>query len=306
MPALDPGSPVHFIIPAQSLLRYVSTYYFFRIETGDEEQEDLLHPEGGSAHFTLSGSSRGNIVTEPPLPTPAANVTGPTGKASRIFCKSMFLAGIGILPLGWHRLIKTPADRWANRVGDLSHPEFSVFKEIWDRLQGMSEPEEMAALFDSILMRSVQQPDPLETDIENIHEVLADPNISSVADLADATGIVQQRLERLCRRIFGFPPKRLLRRQRFLRTLGSVMLDPDLKWTAALDDQYFDQAHFNRDFQEFMGMSPSQYLAMPRPISIPSTLARASQVGHPLQALQGPGLSEQPSASRLAFGSESR
>ncbi|MGH8336727.1 MAG: helix-turn-helix domain-containing protein, partial [Gammaproteobacteria bacterium] len=117
-------------------------------------------------------------------------------------------------------------------------------------------------------------------------------DISSVADLADATGISQQRLERLSRRVFGFPPKRLLRRQRFLRTLGTVMMDPELKWTAALDDQYFDQAHFNRDFQEFMGMSPSGYLAMQRPISIASTLARAEHIGHPLQALQGPGLSE--------------
>jgi AraC-like DNA-binding protein len=226
------------------------------------------------------------------MPTPAANVTGPTGKASRIFCKSMVLAGIGILPLGWHRLIKAPADRWANRVGDLEHPEFSLFKKIWDEMQGLSDPEQMAALFDGLLLRAIDRHDPLEKDIEDIHEALADPDISSVVDLADATEISQQRLERLCRKVFGFPPKRLLRRQRFLRTLGNVMLDPDLKWSAALDDQYFDQAHFNRDFQEFMGMSPSQYLAMPRPISIPSTLARASQVGHPLQALQGPGLSE--------------
>jgi methylphosphotriester-DNA--protein-cysteine methyltransferase len=293
MSSLGQSAPVHFIMPAQPLLRYVSTYYFFRIDTvGDQEQEDLLHPEWGSAHFTLSGSSRGNIVTEPSIPTPAANVTGPTGKASRIFCKSMVLAGIGILPLGWHRLVNAPADRWANRVGDLDHPEFVHFRKIWEALQGIIEPEQIAALFDGVLLRLIDRVDPLEKDIEDIHEALADPSISSVVDLAAATGIGQQRLERMCRRVFGFPPKRLLRRQRFLRTLGSVMLDPDLKWTAALDDQYFDQAHFNRDFQEFMGMSPRQYLAMPRPISIAATLARAAQVGHPLQALQGPGLSE--------------
>lgn len=294
MSALIDNNPVSFIMPAQSLLRYVSTYYFFRIDTGDkDEQEDLLHPEWGSAHFTLSGSSRGNIVTEPLLPTPIANVTGPTGKASRIFCSSMFLVGIGILPLGWYRLIKAPADRWANRVGDLEEvPEFSLFREIWQQMQGLTDPEEMAALFDGMLIRAINGPDPLENDIESIHSALANPDISSVADLSDATGIGQQRLERLCRRVFGFPPKRLLRRQRFLRTLGNIMLDPDLKWSAALDDHYFDQAHFNRDFQEFMGMAPRQYLAMPRPISIPATLARASQVGHPLQALQGPGLSD--------------
>ncbi len=290
MSPLEQQGPVHFIMPAAPLRRYVSSYYFFRIETGgDEEQEDLLHPEWGSAHFTLSGSSRANIVTEPPLPTLPGNVTGPTGMASRVFCKSMSMAGIGILPLGWHRLIKAPADRWANRVGDLDQPEFFLFREIWEKVQGLGDSQEMAELFDSVLMPAINRPDMLENEIETIHKALADPAIRSVADMAGATGISQQRLERLCRRVFGFPPKKLLRRQRFLRTLGSVMLEPDLKWSAALDDQYFDQAHFNRDFQEFMGMTPSRYLAMPRPISIAATLARARYVGHPLQALQGPG-----------------
>lgn len=279
-------------MPAPPLRRYLSSYYFFEIETvGDEEQEDLLHPEWGSARFTLSGSSRANIVTEPPLPTPLNNITGPTGIASRIFCKSMAMAGIGILPLGWRRLVKAPADRWANRVGDLEHPEFVVFREIRDKIQGLRTSEDIAEIFDKVLTTAIDGSDPLEENIETIHTTLANPAISSVADMARATGISQQQLERLCRRIFGFPPKRLLRRQRFLRTLGNVMIEPDLKWSAALDSQYFDQAQFNRDFQEFMGMTPSQYLAMPRPISIPSTLARARHAGHPLQALQGPGRS---------------
>lgn len=292
-PLGNPG-PVQFILPSQSLLRYVSTYYFFKIETPDGcEQEDLLHPEWASAHFTLVGNPRASIVTEPSMLIPPANVSGPTISASRIFCSSMFLAGIGILPLGWYRLVKCPADRWANRVGDINDvPEFGLFKQIWNEMQGMSDPAEMAALFDNMLMHAITGPDSLENDIENMHMALANPEISSVADLAEVTGMSQQRLERLSRRVFGFPPKRLLRRQRFLRTLGKIILDPDLKWTAALDDQYFDQAHFNRDFQEFMGMSPSQYLAMPRPISIPATHARATYVGHPLQALQGPGFSD--------------
>jgi Helix-turn-helix domain len=292
MSSLTQQNTVHFILPAQPLRRYVSTYYFFRIETdGDQEQEDLLHPEWASARFTLSGSSRANIVTEPAVPMPPNNVTGPTGMASRIFCKSMTLAGIGILPLGWRRLIKAPANRWANRAGDLGHPEFFLFQEIGNTLKGLNDPEEMADIFNNVLTRAISGHDALEQDIETIHKTLADPAIRSVADMAAVTDIGQQRLERICRRVFGFPPKKLLRRQRFLRTLGSVMMEPNLKWSAALDDQYFDQAHFSRDFQEFMGMTPSQYLAMPRPISIPATLARAAQVGHPLQALQGPGTS---------------
>lgn len=293
MPALNAGGPVSFILPSHALRRYVSTYYFFDFKSDSGELEDLLHPEWGSARYTLSGSARGSIVGEPPVPTPDVNITGPTGKAARIFFEELSLVGIGLLPLGWHRLIGCPAERWANKVCQIERtPEFELFRTIWVEMQGMSDPEEMAALFDKILLRAIAGADPLEVEIENIHEAMASPDIRSVADLAEATGVAQQRLERLCRRVFGFPPKRLLRRQRFLRTLGSVIMDPEIKWSAALDDQYFDQAHFNRDFQEFMGMSPSQYLAMPRPISISANMARAEFVGHPLQALQGPGYSD--------------
>lgn len=286
-------SPVHFILPAHALRRYVSTYYFFDFKSDRGELEDLLHPEWASVHYTVSGSSRGSIVGEPPLLTPDVNLTGPTGKAARIFFEELRLIGIGLLPLGWYRLVGCPAERWANKVGELETvPEFSLFQKIWTELKGLNDPQDIAALFDRMLSEQITIADPLEIEIENIHEALANPDISSVADLANVAGIGQQRLERLSRRVFGFPPKRLLRRQRFLRTLGSVMMDPELKWSAALDDQYFDQAHFNRDFQEFMGMSPGQYLAMPRPISVAATLARAEHVGHPLQALQGPGLSD--------------
>jgi AraC-like DNA-binding protein len=293
MPPLSAAAPVSFILPVHSLRRYVSTYYFFDFKSDSGELEDLLHPEWASAHYTLSGSSRGSIVGDPPVPTPDVNMTGPTGKAARIFFTELNLVGIGLLPLGWYRLVGCPAERWANKVREIDGvSEFALFGKIWDEMQGLSDAEQMAALFDHLLLQAIAGADPLEAEIENIHEALANPDISSVADLAEVTGIGQQRLERLSRKIFGFPPKRLLRRQRFLRTLGNVMMDPELKWSAALDDQYFDQAHFNRDFQEFMGMSPSQYLAMRRPISIGATLARAKYVGHPLQALQGPGFSD--------------
>jgi methylphosphotriester-DNA--protein-cysteine methyltransferase len=293
MRSLKRINPVHFILPALALRRYVSTYYFFDFTSENGEMEDLLHPEWASAHYTITGSSRGSIIGDPPLPNPDINITGPTGKAARIFFEQLKMVGIGLLPLGWYRLVGCPADRWANKVGAIEGvPEFRLFENIWREMRGIEDPQLLAQLFDQKLAQAIRVADPLEIEIENIHEALANPDISSVADLSDLTGIGQQRLERLSRRIFGFPPKRLLRRQRFLRTLGSVMMDPELKWSVALDDQYFDQAHFNRDFQEFMGMTPGQYLAMPRPISIAATLARAEQVGHPLQALQGPGLSD--------------
>jgi AraC-like DNA-binding protein len=294
MPALTPLSRTQFILPTPALQRYLSSYYFFEINVpGDSRQEDLLHPEGASAHFTLSGVLHGSIIGEPMTLPPVANMTGPTIRASLISCNSIYLAGIGILPLGWHRFVTCDANKWANRVGDLTvNPEFALFKTIWEDIKHLSEPREMADIFDRVLLSAISRHDPLEDDIEALHTALTNPELSNVAELAAATGISKQRLERLSRKVFGFPPKLLLRRQRFLRTLGAVMLDPNLKWTAALDNHYHDQAHFNRDFVEFMGMTPSRYLAMPRPISTVSTQARIQHLGDPLQGLQRPEMAD--------------
>jgi methylphosphotriester-DNA--protein-cysteine methyltransferase len=96
-----------------------------------------------------------------------------------------------------------------------------------------------------------------------------------------------QRVERFSRRYFGFPPKRLLRRQRFLRSLAARLTAPDLNWSKSLDAQYHDQAHFTRDFHDFMGMSPRAYLDMPRLVSRAAASARREALGQPLQVLGG-------------------
>ncbi|WP_418251669.1 helix-turn-helix domain-containing protein [Erythrobacter litoralis] len=95
-------------------------------------------------------------------------------------------------------------------------------------------------------------------------------------------------LERLTRRAFGFTPKLLLRRQRFLRSLAQFVLDPSLKWLDALDCQYHDQAHFVRDVKRFMGMNPSEYARLDKPFLAAAARARMEIAGEAVQGLHRP------------------
>ena len=66
------------------------------------------------------------------------------------------------------------------------------------------------------------------------------------------------------------------------------MLDPSLKWLSTLDYQYHDQAHFVRDFRRFMGMSPSAYAKLDKPLLIAAARARMEIAGEAVQGLHEP------------------
>jgi AraC-like DNA-binding protein len=58
----------------------------------------------------------------------------------------------------------------------------------------------------------------------------------------------------------GLAPKRYARLARFGRVLRRLEQRPDTEWAElALDAGYADQAHFNRDFRAFAGISPGRY-----------------------------------------------
>ena len=103
--------------------------------------------------------------------------------------------------------------------------------------------------------------------------------MGEVAALQEHLGVSVKALERLCRRYFGFTPKLLLRRQRFLRSLAHYMLDPSLSWVRALDGQYHDQAQFVREFRAFMGLTPTAYARLPHPILEPIMRQRMADQG---------------------------
>ena len=290
MQPLSSVGDYRFILPAPELRRYFSSYYFVEIATpGGIELDDLLYPEWASARFMLEGMIPASLVPDPVAPVPRASMTGPTGRACHVRCSFARMAGIGILPLGWSRFVGESAHLYADAVFDVeTEPTFALFGAIWADIQDLQNHRDIADVFDRHLLAALGPAEDREAEIERVHGALADPEITDVSQLADRVGLNSQYVERLCRRVFGFPPKRLLRRQRFLRSLAPRIFDPALKWVKVLDASYHDQAHFSRDFRDFMGMSPKAFLDMPRPISKAALRARAEALGQPLQVLQGP------------------
>lgn len=83
----------------------------------------------------------------------------------------------------------------------------------------------------------------------------------AVADIQARTGWSVSRFTRSFREQVGIPPKTLARVVRFGRALERVRCGTEPLGAIAVESGYYDQAHFNADFREFAGFSPTEYRA---------------------------------------------
>ncbi len=282
---------VRFHPPPADLQRYFTTFYHVEWTVpGGGRIEDHLMPEWANLRFhdgacpeawTLDGLR----VADTPFP-----VTGPSSQAVRFSVGSTRMWGIGFLPLGWAKFVAAPAADYADSLLDgLRDPAFAHFRPLAASLYNdvadhKAEYGRIAAFFTDLAGKPLAE----EARIMAIHGALVDPEIASVGQLVERAGGSQRTIERVCRRHFGFSPKLLLRRQRFMRSLSQFMLDPSLKWIGAIDGNYHDQAQFVRDCRRFMGMTPSQYAALPKQLIGAVMRERARTAGSAAQALDGP------------------
>ena len=287
--AAEPRIVTRFFPVSEALLPYCSIIYRTDIAVPPGRFiEDYLHPEWANMRFIEGDRPRAAIGGGAPVAMPRFIVTGPTSKAAYFASGTMRVWGIGILPVGWAKYFAIPAEELADRYFDGTiHPAFTSFAPLADRLPGLDDEAAARAIDDHFVQRLAHAPrdDPA---ILAAHQALIDDDLASVAELAEKLNLSERSVERLSRRAFGFPPKLLLRRQRFLRSLARFMLDPSMAWIDTIDYQYYDQAQFTRDFQRFMGMSPRTYAARPKPILGAAALARAAAAGEAVQGLHKP------------------
>lgn len=284
-----------FVATHPRLARYITTYYFTTIQSRDGQPvEDTLHPEWGSFRFFRDGDIVIRFVGRDEQSVPPHIMHGPTSLGGRFSTYALTMGGFGLLPLGWYRLVQHRADDWSNTVKPAMEAvaHFDMAALIRD-LDDAHDPQAAGAVFDHYLLAALDNSpcNPLHEDkITEAHAALVDPAVMTVADLMERLDLSSRTTIRLCRAVFGFPPKQLLRRQRFVCTLEVVMRDWDQHWSNALDGQYYDMSHFHRDFRAIFGETPQQYLRKSHPVIKSASLARTLAMGAPLQALDLPRL----------------
>lgn len=277
---------VTYRAPAAELRGAITSYYLVRV-TGGGMVEDQLYPEWPNFRVTLSGEWWAKFPSSDWAPAPRAQVTGALERALPVRGSAGLLVGVGLMPQGWPKLVGVGASGFANCMRPLADAIGSVAGAMQDRLTSAAADGEGAlyAVLDETFA-GLLRPAPDADLVRIAHATLQDPGVRTVSDWAEAMGLSSRQLQRISSKVFGISPKRLLRRQRVLRTLAAMVEAPEGTWTQFLDDQYVDQAHFIREFRHYMGLTPKAFLARPSSFMAEAWRRRKAALGYPVQVLQ--------------------
>jgi AraC-like DNA-binding protein len=250
--------------PAESLRPLVSSYYFLE---SMGPLADFAPPEQANIRFAIEGVWRlGSNDGKAAIKPSNASLFGPSDRARRFATDGGLLMGVGLTATGWLTFIGGHASDFANLILPLGRQLGPSGLEILGRLAGASGDSERVAILDAILLDRPTRQNAYCAIAAQVQDAIQSGKIEDVADLAETVGVEHRRLLRVCTSAFGFPPVRLLRRQRFLRTLNLMRDRRDQPIGKLIDSSYYDQAHFNREFKAYMGMTPRAYFGMPHDI----------------------------------------
>lgn len=281
-PLLQTTPVVKFALPAPELRPLITTYYHVATPA---PLTDQLHPEWGNIRFSLSGSWAAARPGCNDVNPPRHSLFGPSDRTATVTTPGpASMIGVGLTALGWTQLVGEPAHLHANRMtaasgtlgAQLDALHTALLRTNWD---------DAPALLNAAFAELAAAAPPADPVIARLQEALVDGALDQVSVFAASLGLSERTLERLCKRAFGFAPKRLLRRQRFLRTLAEIGDRLDQPLSTLLDGSYCDQSHFIREFKAYMGTTPLAYYQAPRQMMRRAGAERLRTAGAAVQGL---------------------
>lgn len=161
--------------------------------------------------------------------------------------------------LGARRLLGVPASALANQLVSLEDI-FGVFAaELTERLAGAADAKERHAHAQRLLAGRLAEDRATAPEVAYALALLrATRGTARVETLAAEVGWSRRHLAARFREAFGLPPKALARVIRVEHAAQRVRAgDPlaDVAYAAG----YADQSHFNRDFRELVGCTPTEF-----------------------------------------------
>ncbi len=174
---------------------------------------------------------------------------------------------VNFTPIGAHLFLGLPMDALANRAVEFDDLPGTMARRLAAELRDAPTWEIRFAALDSIIAaRLAEAPAPWAGVAWAWHNLNKAGGCLSIGSMSAQLGCSRKHLIAQFRKQIGLPPKRLARILRFSRVIRLLERDDRMCWAEiAHACGYYDQAHFIKDFREFAGSTPREFVPRRRP-----------------------------------------
>ena len=287
---LPPGTAIRYERPDSGLAALLPGYAV--LDSDDaiwRAKPTWMLPSWAQIWFVLTeGAITVSIGKRRYDPLASTILYGVTSRAMPVVAHGGVTVMVEVSPLGWARLIRPSAETLRDRITPLSEvmPAEQV-REIATALHGSDRDLAVKGLLDEAFLRHLPPPNPVAPMVAAIMELLADEEARDLPSAARALGISSPTLLRLSKRYFGFTPKLLMMRARFLRAVRLMLTSPEQVDAGWIPPGYHNVPHLLRDADRFLGMTPRRFVAMDMPYLLAAIRARALVLEGPVIATGG-------------------
>ena len=238
-------------------IEFVSVFYNFRADVARFEDDDRA--DLAQLRFQLKGTGHYRFADGHVQQGPEIQIVGPTMGVTHVCVNGPAeVFGAGLLPAGWGAMTAIDASSVTNRVIDATEMFGRDLRDVADRLRAAETLGERVEIGNALIRDLVERgPEQSRWFTHTVDGWLQSSFSPAVDDLVAATRLSRRQVERLCKRVYGAPPKLLSRKYRALR--AAVVLAKGEACAAELVEHgFYDQSHCIREIKRFTGMTPTR------------------------------------------------
>jgi AraC-like DNA-binding protein len=259
---------IHLIhTPGYPLSQFVENFWFVKCPREECTREKIL-PDGaielminlGSPHKVFESENSTNFSL-----CKRAWLSGPKSKFIVIDETGGYnLIGIRFKKGGAYPFFDFPMKEVEASVIELDLIWGSFVNEIIEKMSGTEDPRVRFELLEHIILSRIRNIDDRTHAMIQYSLSLLENNPEEVRinELVNRIGISHKHFLRKYESMVGLGPKVILRINRFQKTICLLENSRKMPWAhLAYECNYYDQAHFIREFKSFSGMNPRTYFA---------------------------------------------
>lgn len=252
--------------PDAKLASYVECYFIWDSEGPMEEDLVVESPPNGycSIVFNYGDSYTLQNKKYESLKVPQQFISGQSIYSYRLFLRGTIgIAGIVFKPTALATIFQLPVYEFTEERIDL----YTVFKKnvidkIVKEIATSTNEAERVQLLESFIMSQYQLKKPEPDYIDVAANIIVEQNgILQVSDLLKDSCMSRRTFERKFFHKVGLSPKYYARIRRIFYICNLISGKKKADWPKLFYEcEFYDQAHFIKDFEEFTGRTPQQYL----------------------------------------------